>query len=270
MTGKPRLRLGTSAFERTLLRSWEAEQPSPKAREKAMALMAGAAAIGVATKVGVAAAVAPKGAVALGWAAGKWILLATLVAGSATAVGVGLVSSPEAPPSPSTASPLASLPAKADARRPAAMSSTSASSPAASTVGPPPAAVPSASSSEKPHSSAKASTSQAAPSASAAPAASPAGRREEGNLMMEVTLIDGAHRALSAGNTTETLRLLDQHDCEFPHAMLGEEALALRIQALLQQGNRAAATALATRFVAAYPSSPLVARIRALLGADAP
>jgi outer membrane protein assembly factor BamD (BamD/ComL family) len=105
-----------------------------------------------------------------------------------------------------------------------------------------------------------------APSATQASSSEPAPSASSPNLGLEIAQVDRARRALAEGNAGEAQRLLDEYQHEFPRGRLGQEAVALRVEALLKQGNRGAATALAAPFLAAYPASPAAARVRALLG----
>src|SRR6185369_14762202 len=99
----PRTRLdeGTTEFERELLRSWEGEQPSDRARRNALALVgvgvglavsatastAGASVGGVGAGAATAS-IAPKAAVASALAIGKWLFLGALVVGTASVAGI--------------------------------------------------------------------------------------------------------------------------------------------------------------------------------------
>jgi hypothetical protein len=117
-------------------------------------------------------------------------------------------------------------------------------------------------------------TSAAPIAAEAAPAASgPAPavvKPAPTSLAEEVAALDGAREALVGGDAARALRALDDHDRRFSRGALGPEATVLRIEALVQRGDRAAATRLGTAFLAAHPRSPLAARLRTLLGLPAP
>jgi len=89
-------------------------------------------------------------------------------------------------------------------------------------------------------------------------------------LAAEVALLDSARAALAAGHAATALAALDRHAAEFPQPFLAAEATLLRIDALLQNGDRDAATALGDRFLHDYPSSPLAKRVRSLLARKAP
>jgi hypothetical protein len=112
-----------------------------------------------------------------------------------------------------------------------------------------------------------AATPSARPTASAPPPKRDAG--EEPNLAAEVAALDRARVALAAGDAARAVRELDQYQKDFPRGILGQEALVLRIEALVRSGNAAAARALADRFLRASPGSPHAARIRTLVGGPA-
>ena len=59
-----------------------------------------------------------------------------------------------------------------------------------------------------------------------------------------------------------TSRFLDTYAAKFPRGSFGQEALVLRIRAIDQAGDSARATALAKSFVARFPNSPHVARLK--------
>jgi len=84
-------------------------------------------------------------------------------------------------------------------------------------------------------------------------------------LGQQVAALDRARDALTSGNAAGALRQVDEYDRQFPRGALAQEAAALRIEALFQQGNRDAALSLAERFLASNPRSPHAARIRLLV-----
>jgi hypothetical protein len=260
----PRTRIaeGTTDFEQDLLRSWEREQPSDAARQGALALVGVAAGLAASTTASTAAAtgakvatgsMAPKAA-SLGAAAlGKWALvgagLVALAVGGAT-VEYARSSSREAPAAVAMAAPLPGPVVAPSPSSPAAVPAPPATAPpaAASAVPPPPplAALP-------------------APSA---PPASPTALEPAPpalGLGQQVAALDRARDALASGSAAGALRQIDDYDRQFPRGALAQEAAALRIEALFQQGSRAAAFLLADRFLASNPRSPHAARIRLLV-----
>lgn len=86
----------------------------------------------------------------------------------------------------------------------------------------------------------------------------------------EVALLDRARRALAAGDAERALGVLDEYGRAPRSGILGPETLLLRIQALLQLGQREAAVALARRFVAQNPGSRHAESLRSLLESPAP
>ncbi|RYZ10197.1 MAG: hypothetical protein EOO73_01070 [Myxococcales bacterium] len=81
------------------------------------------------------------------------------------------------------------------------------------------------------------------------------------DLDAEMRLIRGADSALRAGRTTEALALLAQHQADHPQASLAHEREGLRAIANCQLGAPAS-TAVAERFLARTPRSPLAPRLR--------
>ncbi len=84
-------------------------------------------------------------------------------------------------------------------------------------------------------------------------------------LMLELTLLDQARAALRAGQSSRALDALAEHARQFPQGVLATEAEAMRIEALLERGDRSRAIELADAFFAAHPASPLGRRLRSLL-----
>ena len=85
------------------------------------------------------------------------------------------------------------------------------------------------------------------------------------SLEGEVAALDRARAVLAAGDAGHTVELLDRYEQAFPKGVLRPEATYLRIQALSKSGQRAAARALAARFLASHPKSPHAAQLQALL-----
>ncbi|HEX3850791.1 MAG TPA: outer membrane protein assembly factor BamD [Polyangiaceae bacterium] len=86
------------------------------------------------------------------------------------------------------------------------------------------------------------------------------------SLAEEVAAIKSAKGALASGNAAQALRELDAYKLHFPRGRLSQEATVVRIEALIDSGNQAAAGTVADRFLAAHPDSPYSARIRTLVG----
>jgi TolA-binding protein len=83
-------------------------------------------------------------------------------------------------------------------------------------------------------------------------------------LSAEVTELDRARAALTAGNPERALAVLDAYRQKFPEGTLRPESAYVRIQAVLQRGDRAGARELASRFLAQHPNSPHAPQLRAL------
>ena len=89
------------------------------------------------------------------------------------------------------------------------------------------------------------------------------------DLRGEIDLIDAARGALRTGTAARALELLGRYAARFPDGSLAPEGTALRVEALMRLGRTAEARAIARRFVAANPTSPLVELMQGLArGAD--
>jgi hypothetical protein len=86
------------------------------------------------------------------------------------------------------------------------------------------------------------------------------------SLAEEVAAIKSAKGALAGGNATQALRELEAYKQHFPRGRLAQEATVVRIEALINSGNQAAAGTVADHFLAAHPDSPYSARVRTLVG----
>lgn len=89
------------------------------------------------------------------------------------------------------------------------------------------------------------------------------------SLAPEIALLDQARTSVSAGKPDVALKLLDSYDAEFPTGTLLPEAKAIRVQALLQSGQRGSAVKVGLDFLSSAPASPHAHRIRQLLGSEA-
>ena len=85
------------------------------------------------------------------------------------------------------------------------------------------------------------------------------------SLREQAALLDRSRSRVAAGDPNGALALLDDYDRRFARAPLSEESNLIRIEALVRRGDRGAASALARRFLKAYPASVHVARVTALL-----
>jgi hypothetical protein len=84
-------------------------------------------------------------------------------------------------------------------------------------------------------------------------------------LSDEVAALQVARSALADRDPNAALAALDRYKSRFSSGRLGPEATVLRIEALVQRGDRAQATSLADRFESSNPKSPYAERIRSIL-----
>ena len=91
------------------------------------------------------------------------------------------------------------------------------------------------------------------------PAAAPSG------LASEISLLDRARSALDGGDTNAALAALDEHGAKYDTGALTEEAELLRLEALVQRRQTAAALSQGRAFLAAHPRSPHAGRVRRLM-----
>lgn len=107
-------------------------------------------------------------------------------------------------------------------------------------------------------------------SASALPAAAhhPHVAAAPGDLRDEITFLDGARAALSAGDGRRALELVRRYQERFPRASFRPEATAIRVEALVKLDRQADARALAVRFMTENRGSLLAKRVAALVGLD--
>jgi hypothetical protein len=89
-----------------------------------------------------------------------------------------------------------------------------------------------------------------------------------GDLRDEITFLDGARAALSAGDGRRALDLVRRYQEKYPSASFRPEATAIKIEALLKLDRQAEARALAVRFVTENRGSLLAKRVAALVGLD--
>jgi hypothetical protein len=82
------------------------------------------------------------------------------------------------------------------------------------------------------------------------------------SLTREVKALELAHRALAEHDAPSALDLLDRYRVQFPGGSLSSEATVLRVQALLQNGDRAGAQALVDGYVSAHLDSPYARRLK--------
>jgi hypothetical protein len=85
-------------------------------------------------------------------------------------------------------------------------------------------------------------------------------------LAAELGALEAARAALGRRDATRALALLDAHARDFPRGRLKQEAEVMRIDALAESGQRAAARQRAQAFLGRSPNSVLAGRVRRYLG----
>ncbi|MES1188060.1 MAG: outer membrane protein assembly factor BamD [Myxococcales bacterium] len=93
-------------------------------------------------------------------------------------------------------------------------------------------------------------------------ARSDASASAESDLGEQIRLIEAARAGVAAHDAKAATAALDAYAAKFPRGSFGQEAMVLRIRAIDQAGDFARATALAKSFVARFPNSPHVARLK--------
>jgi hypothetical protein len=86
-----------------------------------------------------------------------------------------------------------------------------------------------------------------------------------GTLAAEIQELDRARQALARGEPHAAIAALDRYGRAHSKGTLQQEALRLRIEALVAAGDRPAARALLDRFRSLYPSSPHAKRMNSLV-----
>ncbi len=267
-------------FARELLRSMDREAPRADTRRKNLAALG----IGGAATTGVGGGVATK-AVASGtaWLSKKVVFLGLFALGSAGAIAVA----PSRSPAPvelasqatvETAQPAAATIQHAVGRAAPAPLETSQAAPApleTAQAAPLETAQAARLEGTQPERTQVALTRApaarpAAPPAAdpatppAAPAAPPAAVKA--TLTDEVTSLEQARAAVARGDHATALVLLDRYDAAQSQHALAQEALMLRIEALVALGRKDEAVILARRLLVASSGPAYESRIRTLLG----
>jgi len=85
-------------------------------------------------------------------------------------------------------------------------------------------------------------------------------------LAVERAMLERTRRALARGRPAEALRIAAMHERRYPSGHLAEERERLRIQALLDTGDRPGARARAEAFRRRFPKSIFLPAIEAALG----
>jgi hypothetical protein len=283
MIPPPRLAEEGTLFEREVLASSRLDVGSDQGLQRTLVAMGvGAAAISATTSTtgaGVAAGGAANAAASGGGVAVvvKWIGVAVVVAGSATAAsvhGLGHEDRTAAVSSPSR--PAIVRPSVPERERVPSFSALSNSLPELAPTAEPLAAsvVPPVLGAASQRASVAAATaathmevaSAALPSETPAASSAPAvDLRPPSSLDAEIATLDGVRALLARRDGRGALEALEAYDRAFPASVLAEEATVLRVDASMVQGDRAAAAALSRRFLAAHPSSPHARHLRQVI-----
>ena len=98
------------------------------------------------------------------------------------------------------------------------------------------------------------------------PARASSAPAEGTTLAEELRLTTAARKALAAGDPSSALRALDEHERRFPNGQLAQERDSVRIQALVADGQVAAARGRAAEFRDRYPGGLLLPSVERALG----
>lgn len=107
-----------------------------------------------------------------------------------------------------------------------------------------------------------------APRAPEARKVAPAAPKPAPTLAEEIAILDRARGALAAKDGAQALALVDEYERTLGGTRMRAEAALLRIEALVERGDRTRAAALARSFVKDHAGSPLADRARALSAID--
>ncbi len=83
-----------------------------------------------------------------------------------------------------------------------------------------------------------------------------------GRVAEEVAALDRARGHLSAGRASQAVTSIEAYERAFPDPVLAEEALALKVEALVRAGRSREAVTIGDAFLSRRPQSPVAARIR--------
>jgi hypothetical protein len=290
----PRLCEGGTEFERGVLASASLDTGGKDGLKRTLVALgigagtisagAGTAAAGVATggaAAGAGASAAGAGASVVGWGVvAKWVGVAIVVAagGGATlsAVSVAHVPPPAGPTVPAATRPRATDERQATPRAPAqtVVPERVPSRPDPIRSAPVPVVIAPAT----PRLPVGAPATPAAPDDSATRNAAPGPReaslaargsipaptpfssslppRSGSSLEAELLMLDRVRASLAMHDATAALAQLDTHARTFPALVLADEAIVLRVDALVAKGDLTGAEVLGRRFLAAHPASP--------------
>lgn len=217
-----------SALEKEMWALWGAEGPSPAARAKTLA------SLGLGVGIAATGSIAPK-ALSGVTAIVKWLTAMLVVGAISTTALVVLRARSHTGAAPPAHTTLVGVPALASAA-------------------PPP--LPLARPAVEPSS---------APVAPAAPQHTPH-RVSDLDLAPQIALLDRARASVTEGDPSEALALVRRYRLDYPDGAFRQEADVVEIEALEKKGDDADAKVAARRFLAAHPTSPHTAQVRASAG----
>jgi|SRR5579859_1934981 len=262
-------------LERRLLDAARIERPNARSRERTMIAIASGAALGSLTASSAAATVATSGAAGTGTIGGAKLAGAVSFMGVAKAVAVGAISGAvalgaaqkiqeprHAPP------PAAQVEAPVETRSDPTRPKLATDPPHVDETAEPMPEAPAF----EPNRPAKASPPVAVVHVEGAPIpsperVSPSSDRLASSLADEVARLDRVRDALLSADPNRALAMLDDYQRAVPTSTLSAEATLLRIEALVQKGERDRAAGLAAEFLRAHPESPVADRMRAIVHA---
>jgi hypothetical protein len=96
----------------------------------------------------------------------------------------------------------------------------------------------------------------------------PAAPKPPPTLAEEIAILDRARSALATKDGAQALALVEEYERKLGGTRMRAEAALLRIEALVERGDRARAAELARRFVNDHAGSPLADRARVLSAID--
>ena len=100
------------------------------------------------------------------------------------------------------------------------------------------------------------------------PSPEPSAKVDSPNLLaLEIARVDEARALLNSGKPDAALAALNTYDPTSPGAVLGREALIIRIEALLARGDRKGARSLAAQYLARYPKDVHAGRMKEIANA---
>ncbi|MEO8797800.1 MAG: hypothetical protein ABI551_07945 [Polyangiaceae bacterium] len=221
------------ALEKEMWASWRAEGPSPATRAKTLT------ALGLGAGIAATGSLAPK-ALSGVTAIVKW-LTAVIVVGAASTTAIVVLRAR----TPVDATPL--------------VSTSRAQVPLLESAAPPPLSITSDLPAVEP------SSLPVVPPLSPVPQRTPR-RVSAPDLAPQIALLDRARSSVTDGDPARALDLVRRYRRDYPGGAFQQEADVVEIEALEKDGDSDGAKTAARRFLAAHPTSPYTAQVRASTG----